>query len=291
MTDTLSPGFRAGLAVLVGRTNAGKSTLLNRLTGHRLAIVTPKPQTTREAVHGVVNRPRGQVVFVDTPGFFKTHASRRVDRLHEKAREALEDVEVVVQVVDPTRAPGEEDRMVREVLAGVSRPRILCLSKRDLARRPHREAWLAESPAPAAVVEVSGQTGEGAEELVERILDQLPVAEPLYPPDIPSNVHRTFQIGELVREQVYLQMDDEIPYRTEVVVDAVREAVSPAGRPRLEVDATVLAGQPRHQGMLIGIGGRRIREIRLAARRELERVMGMRVALDLEVRVDPRLDA
>lgn len=289
MTDTIPPGYRAGLAVLVGRTNAGKSTLLNRLTGRRLAIVTPKPQTTRETVHGVVNHPRGQLVFVDTPGFFKTHASRRVDQLHEKARQTLEEVDVIVHVVDPTRAPGEEDRMVREVVAAVSRPRILCLAKSDVARRPHRDAWLADTSGYAAVVEVSGQSGEGAEVLVERIIDRLPEAEPLYPPDIPTNVNRTFQIGELVREQVYLQMDEEIPYQTEVVVDAVREAVSPAGRPRLEVDATILTANPRYQGMLIGIGGRRVKEIRLAARRELERVLGMRVALDLEVLVDKRL--
>lgn len=290
MTATIPHGYRAGLAVLVGRTNAGKSTLINRLTGRRLAIVSPKPQTTRETIHGVVNHPRGQLVFVDTPGFFKTHASRRVEQLHEKARQTLEEVDVIVHVVDPTRAPGEEDRMVREVVAAVSCPRVLCLAKKDVAKRPHRDAWLAEAASYTAVVEVSGRTGEGAEALLEQIIDLLPEAEPLYPPDIPTNVNRTFQIGELVREQVYLQMDDEIPYRTEVVVDAVRESTGAAGRPRLEVDATILTSSPRYQGMLIGAGGSRVKQIRLAARRELERVLGLRVSLDLEIRVDKHLE-
>ena len=139
------PGFRVGLVAIVGRTNAGKSTLLNRLVGRKISIVTPKPQTTRETLHGVVNRPEGQIVFVDTPGFFQTHASALVDQLHSRAREAAQDLDVLVHLVDPTRAPGPEDAMVSDLVKSVRAPRLLCLGKSDAEIRPHAAYWRAQA--------------------------------------------------------------------------------------------------------------------------------------------------
>ena len=201
----MDPEFRAGLAALVGRTNAGKSTLLNALVGRKISIVTPKPQTTRHPVQGIVHRPGGQVVLVDTPGFFKTRSSRLVDELHGRARSALEGIDVVVHVVDPSREPGEEELMVLEALQGVLPPRVLCLNKADLRRRPALAAWHARASSYTAVVETSGRTGLGLEPLVAELLKLLPVHPPLYPVDQVTNAHRDFEIAELIREQVYLR--------------------------------------------------------------------------------------
>ncbi|GIX49972.1 MAG: GTPase Era [Limisphaera sp.] len=281
---------RCGLAVLVGRTNVGKSTLLNALVGRKISIVTPKPQTTRDPIQGVVNRPEGQIVFVDTPGFFKTHANRLVDRLHERARRALQGIDVVVHVVDPSRAIGPEDEMVLEALQGVTQPRLLCLNKSDLPERPHVEAWLARRDAYAGCYEVSAYTGQGLEELVQGILKHLPVGPRLYPDDQITNAHQRFLIGEIIREKVYLLMDEEVPYRTAVEVHAVEETHDRQGRPMYHIKASILAANPRYQRMLIGVGGRRIREIGQAARVDLEAHLGRKVFLDMDVLVDRSLE-
>lgn len=275
--------------MLVGRTNVGKSTLLNTLVGRKISIVTPKPQTTRDPIQGVVNRPGGQIVFVDTPGFFKTHASRLVERLHERARKALEGIDVVVHVVDPSRAIGPEDEMVLEALRGVTQPRLLCLNKLDLPERPYADAWKARRDEYAGMYEVSAYTGQGLEELVQGILEHLPVGPPMYPEDQVTNAHRNFMLGELIREKVYMIMEDEVPYRTAVEVGSVEERLDSKGQPLVHVKATLLAANDRYKRMLIGAGGRRIREIGQAARQEMEVLLGKKVFLDMDVQVDRRL--
>ena len=137
-----TPQRQSGFAVLVGRTNAGKSTLLNALVGTKIAIVTPKPQTTRDTYHGIVTRPAGQIVFVDTPGIFQTQPSRLVTNLHHKVRDAIEGIDVIVHVADPTRSIGVEDQRVTSLVEHVPHPRILVLNKLDQSNRPFRESWL-----------------------------------------------------------------------------------------------------------------------------------------------------
>lgn len=288
---TPKPPYRAGLVALVGRTNAGKSTLLNALVGSKVSIVTPKPQTTRDAIHGIVHRPHGQIVFVDTPGFFHTRKSRLVSELHERTREALTDVDVVVHLVDPTRAPGPEDALVATALAEIGKPRLLCLGKADAPERPHRRHWREQGAAYTAVLEVSGLTRAGLPELVERLIQLLPESEPLYPETDRTNASRDFQIAEIIREQVYLQASDELPYRTRVSVDKVETMPATETHPeRLGIDATVFASDDRYQRMLIGRGGQRVKQMREFARRQLQRVLGTKVALSLDVRVDRALE-
>jgi GTP-binding protein Era len=281
-------GFRTGLAALVGRTNAGKSTLLNQLVGHKVSIVTPKPQTTRDALHGVVHRPGGQIVFVDTPGFFQTHASALVDELHSRAREAVEDLDVLIHLVDPTREPGPEDAMVQELVAHSNVPKLLCLGKSDVEPRPHVEHWRRQATGYVDILEVSGKTGAGVPELIESILQRLPVGEALYPEGEFTNSNRTFQITELIREQVYLQMQDEVPYRTLISVDRTDELPPKApGEPvGLAVFATIFAPTDRLQRMLIGVGAKRIQQIRQFAKRELRRRLGCPIELEIDVLVD-----
>ncbi len=282
--------FRAGLVAIVGRTNAGKSTLLNRLVGQKVSIVTPKPQTTRHAVHGIVHRPGVQIVFVDTPGFFRTRRSALVDSLHQRAMEALQDVDVVVYLADPTREPGPEDAMVADALANWRGPRILCLGKADLPR-PHRAAWRPGSDSYRHVLDVSGATGIGTDDLLHAIGTLLPESEPLYPPEDVTNATRDFRIAEVIREQVYIQAGDEVPYRTVVSIDRVEVMPATAKSPeRLGVDATVFASAEKYQRMLIGRGGARVKQLREFSRRELQRVLGRKVALSLDIKVDPKIE-
>jgi GTP-binding protein Era len=283
------PDFRAGLVAFIGRTNVGKSTLLNALVGRKVSIVTPKPQTTRDPVQGVLHRPEGQIVFVDTPGFFKTHKSRLVDQLHQRARRALDGIDVVIHVVDPTREIGEEDEMVKEVLAKVQLPRLLVLSKCDLPDRPERSTWLATASSYDAVFEVSGLAKLELEPFIQAILQRMPFGPPLYPESDVTNTTRQFQITELIREQIYLQMGDEIPYRTQVVLDLITETKDKLGNPELEVNATILAASDRYKAMLIGQGAQRIKQIRQFARRRMKDEFGVPVHLDLEVLVDQEL--
>jgi GTP-binding protein Era len=287
---TTPTGFRAGLVAIIGRTNAGKSTLLNRLVGKKVSIVSPKPQTTRDALHGIVNRADGQIVFVDTPGFFQTHASALVDRLHTRAREAVSDLDVLIHLVDPTREPGPEDGMVSELVKTVKVPRVLCIGKLDARPRPFTGYWRDRAADYQAVVEVSGLDGGGAGELLGAILNLLPYGEPMYPPGETSNANRGYQIAELIREQVYIQMDEEVPYRTKVVVDRVEDlpAEGPEKPASLLVHATIYAPTDKLQRMLIGVGAKRVKQMRQFSRREIRKLTGLPVDLELEIRVDAK---
>ncbi len=284
------PGFRAGLAALVGRTNAGKSTLLNAIIGRKVSIVTPKPQTTRDAIHGIVHHPKGQVVFVDTPGFFHTRGSRLVEELHARTREALSDVDVILHLVDPSREPGPEDALVADAIQDLKTPKILCIGKADLRERPHRRCWIGNCDHYHSVIDVSGATGSGIAALVEKLIQLVPEGEPLYPPSDTTNTTRDFQIAEIIREQVYLQASDEVPYRTTVSIDKVEIMPAADGKPeRLGIDATIFAGDERYQRMLIGRAGARVKQIREFSRRELQRVLGQKVALSIDILIDSSL--
>lgn len=289
MNPPPAPEFRAGLAALVGRTNAGKSSLLNALVRTKLAIVTPKPQTTRHPVHGVIHRPGGQIVLVDTPGFFKTSRSRLVDQLHARARAALAGIDVVVHVADPSRAMGDEDAMVLEALAPLSMPKVLCLTKLDLPELRDRDAWLANAPKYTAVVEVSATTRRHLDDLVGVLLPLMPVGPALYEPGDLTNANRDFRIAEIIREKVYLRTGAEVPYRTAVRLDHVTERTEKEAGAFLHVKAVILVAEERYKGMLIGAGGRKIREIGTAARPEIEQLLGRKTFLDLSVRVDRTL--
>lgn len=278
---------KSGFAVLVGRTNVGKSTLLNALVGTKIAIVTPKPQTTRDTYHGVVTRPEGQIVFVDTPGIFETEPTKLVANLHHKVRDALEGIDVVVHVVDPSRAIGVEDRHVLELVRQVTQPKILVLNKADLPERPWRQEWLDRAGEYVQTLEVSALTGKGVEELVRAIMALLPTGPLHYPEGQVTNVSNEFWIREVIREKIYLQTGQEVPYTATVQVEKIEDRQTKDGKPLLYIKAAILTTDDRHQRMLIGAGGRRVREIGAAARHELEVALNRKVFLDLTVLVDP----
>jgi len=283
------PGFRCGMVVLVGRANVGKSTLVNAMAGQKICIVTPKPQTTRDAIQGIINRPEGQIVLVDTPGIFKTTSNTLSDRLHGRVREALEDIDVVVHVVDPSRAPGEEEEMVLRLLRRIEQPRILCLNKSDLPERPHRDYWLQRADQYAAWVEVSALHPTTVEPLIELLLQHLPEGPALHPIDQITNVTREFWLAEIIREKIYLLTGEEMPYHTRVQVEQIQERKARDGSPLVAVKAVILTDNDRRQRMLIGAGGRKVGEIGKAARADMETALGKKVFLDLAVLVDKNL--
>ncbi|MBL9134436.1 MAG: GTPase Era [Verrucomicrobiales bacterium] len=288
-SPTPPPNFRAGLAVLIGRTNAGKSTLLNALVERKVSIVSSKPQTTRHPIHGVLHRPAGQIVFVDTPGFFQTHRSALVEKLHARTRAALDGIDVVVHVADPSRPLGAEDEMVLTSLSTVAQPKILCLAKSDLRSRAHLAAWREHAAHYAVVLEVSAVSRRHLEDLVTAILNRLPVAPPLYPESEFTNARREFQIAEIIREKIYILTGDEVPYRTAVKVDAIEERPSRAGDDLFEVHAEIQVAHVRYKSMLIGAKGRMVRNIGASARKDLETLLGRKVFLKLRVAVDDKL--
>jgi GTPase len=290
------PNFKSGLAVLVGRTNVGKSTLLNALVGTKIAIVTPKPQTTRDTYHGIVHRPEGQIVFVDTPGIFKTQPSRLVQNLHHKVRDALEGIEVLVHVVDPTRSIGIEDQRVNDIVVHARQPKILVLNKLDLPGRDYRDSWLeyaqggvgatASTGRYASVIEVSALKDKNIELVIQAIFRHLPLGPAQYPLGQVTNVTNEFWIAELIREKLYLQTDQEVPYTATVQVEQVEDRKDKQGKPLVYIKAAILTTDDRHQRMLIGQGARRVRNIGSAARKELEVAMNKKVFLDLDVLID-----
>lgn len=275
--------MKSGFVSLIGRPNAGKSTLLNRIVGQKLAIVSDKPQTTRTRVVGVKNYPEGQVVFVDTPGVHKpTH--RMNVRMLDVALEAMREVDVLALVVDASVKPGPGDRFLLGLLREVTTPTILVLNKVDLIAKPrllplidhYRNAY-----AFAEYVPISSVDGTNVDTLERLFLHYLPEGEPLYPPDHLTDQTERFFVSEIVREQVLRLTHDELPFSTAVIVDRYDEQ-DPG---LLKLYCTILVERESQKPIVVGRAGAMIKQIGTAARAELQEHFGRRVYLDLHVKV------
>jgi GTP-binding protein Era len=274
---------RSGFVSFLGRPNAGKSTLLNRIVGHKLAIVSDKPQTTRTRIVGVKNYPEGQVVFVDTPGVHKpTH--RMNVRMVDIALESMRDVDVLCLVVDTSVQAGPGDRYLLNLLKDAKTPTVLALNKVDVIAKPkllpiidhyRREHAFAE------IVPVSATDGTNVDVLEKLFLQYLPEGEPLYPVDYVTDQPERFFIGEIVREQVLQLTHDELPFSTAVIVDRVETAADGI----TNIYCTILVERESQKPIVVGRAGSMVKEIGTAARRELERYLNARVFLDLHVKV------
>jgi GTP-binding protein Era len=275
--------MRAGFVALVGRPNAGKSTLLNRLVGQKLAIVSDKPQTTRNRIAGVRTYPEGQIVFVDTPGVHKPLHRLNV-RMVDAALDTLSEVDVAALVVDASEAPGGGDRFLLDVIKRSKTPRVLVLNKVDLVDKPSLLPRLAayHDEGFDELVPISALTGENVERLEHVLLQRLPEGEAVYPEDYLTDQPERFFVGELVREQVLQQTRDELPFSTAVVVDKFEEADA---KGVMRFYCTILVERESQKPILVGKGGARIKAIGTAARKELEAFFDARVFLDLHVKV------
>jgi GTPase len=278
---------RAGFVGIAGRPNVGKSTLVNALVGAKVAIVSDRPQTTRRAIRGIAtDRAQGwQMVLVDLPGVQRPR-DLLTERMQRRVEQELTDADAAVLVVDGAQGVGPGDRFIaKALLAARSETPVLCaVNKCDRLRDPETAAALAaaaELDAVDAVFPLSAKTGTGLDPLVAQLASLLPEGPWLYPPeersDLPGEVH----LAELIREQVLKRTWDEVPHAVEVIV---RE-VTRRGDGLIEVDAQLWVETESQKGILVGKGGRMVREVGSAARRELERELGGRVFLDVRVKV------
>jgi len=274
---------RSGFVSFLGRPNAGKSTLLNRIVGHKLAIVSDKPQTTRTRILGVKNYPAGQIVFVDTPGVHKpTH--RMNVRMVDIALESMREVDVLCLVVDVSVKAGPGDRYLLNLLKDVKTSTILALNKVDLIAKPKLlpmiDQYRREHPF-VEIVPVSATDGTNVDALEKLFLQYLPEGEPLYPADYVTDQPERFFIGEIVREQVLQLTHDELPFSTAVIVDRIEAAADGI----TIIYCTILVDRESQKPIVVGRAGSMIKQIGTAARRELERYLNARVFLDLHVKV------
>jgi GTPase len=283
--STSPPEHRAGFASLIGRPNVGKSTLLNQLLGQKLAIVSPKPQTTRNRIRGIRTRPEGQIIYVDTPGLHPPKG-KLGHFLASTVAQALEDVDIVILVADATTPMEPPDADVFQALRASTAPVVLALNKVDLVADkrtllPRLEAYACRH-AFRALVPISAKDGTGVERLEAVVLEVLPPGPPLYPPDTVTDQPETFFVAERIREQLFLATRQEVPYASAVRVEELVERGPDAP---LYIRAEIFVERPSQKAIVIGEGGAMLKRVGQAARRELEAFFGIRVFLDLRVRV------
>lgn len=275
---------RCGTVALFGRPNAGKSTLLNTLVGERVSIVTHKPQTTRHRVTGIVNRPGGQLVLVDTPGLHqrRDHALNR--HLNRVAIEALRGVDLAVLLIDASGATEEDQAAARAVSqAGVGC--VLVFNKIDKVKLrsellPLTEAWSRRLVA-LEVFFISALKGNGVDALADGLLAHLPVQPPLFPPDQFTPESSRFLAAQIVREQVLENLHQEVPYGATVIIESFEEDPR-----RYSIAASILVAEKRHKGMVIGQGAQTLKRIGTRSRKLMEALFETPVYLDLTVRVE-----
>ena len=277
--------MKSGFVSFIGRPNAGKSTLLNRIIGTKLAIVSDKPQTTRNRILGVKNYPDGQVVFIDTPGIHRPLHRMNV-RMVDAAVDTIREVDVLGLVVDVTEPPGKGDRFVMDLVKHAPAPVFLILNKIDLIKKvsllPIMQQY-SEMSSFAEIIPVSAGTGDNVDRLERIVLDRLPEGEPRYPPDYLTDQPERFFAAEIVREKLLQLTRAEIPFSSAVVIDKFEEPEGANGI--LKLYCTIVVERNSQKPIVIGHGGDMIKRIGIAAREDLEKFFDAKVFLDLHVRV------
>jgi GTPase len=293
---------RSGFAALIGRPNVGKSTLLNQLTGEKLAIVSPKPQTTRNRILGVVTRPEGQVAFLDTPGIHQ--AKGELNRyMVDIALQAVDEVDLVLFVIEPTPSEtpgvGPGNRFILERLQKSKKPTFLVINKIDTIPKqvllPLIDLYRNEFPF-AEVVPISAREDDGVEQLFQAVLQHMPEGEPLFPEDVLTDQAERTLVQEYIREQVLRHCRQEIPYSTAVLVDFFDESERepPPGTPPgklaglIRIAASIYVERDSQKAIIIGKQGQMLKTIGTDARKSIQRLLGAHVYLSLRVRVEPR---
>lgn len=275
-------GFKSGFIALVGRPNAGKSTLMNALVGQKVAITSSTPQTTRRNVQGVLTLPECQMVFVDTPGLHKPH-DLLGEHLNASATSALQDVDIVAMLIDSTKPVGRGDEWVAAHVAKSPAHKMLILSKSDLASGSQTAAQFEAARSLAdwdAVVSLSAKTGYNAKAFIEEAEQLLPEGPLWYPKDMVSDMALSMTIAELVREKVLRSFREEVPHSVGVKVDELEEE-----RGLIRAEASVFVERESQKAMLIGAKGASIKRIGTEAREDIERMVGKRCYLGLKVKV------
>lgn len=274
--------LKSGFVAIVGRPNAGKSTLVNRLVGEKVAIVTPRPQTTRNRIHGIVNRPNAQVVLVDTPGLHRPESALGRQMMGE-VEAALEAVDLVALVLDASEEFGQGDRRAVERVLRFDGPRLLLLNKIDRIPRANllplikRVSKLGKFD---EIIPISALKGDGVDQVLEKFIEYLPASPPQFPVDQYTDQPERFLAGEIVREKAIEATSQEVPHAIAVLVDSFEEM----GK-LIRIRATIYVDREGQKGILIGSGGGTLKKIGTAARKELETILGTKIFLELYVKV------
>ena len=287
-SSAATPSYRSGVVAIVGPPNAGKSTLLNRLLGQKIAIVSPRPQTTRNRILGIVNGPSYQMIMLDTPGLHKAREmmNREMVRI---AMESLSEADVVLFLADGAAVDANrfEKRATeyKEYLQAVRCPAFLAVNKIDLLNPdqllPILDRFSRLHPF-AGVIPLSALTGEGVDILLDELAAKLPIGPQYYPDDIPTDASERFIVAELIREKIFLLTREEVPYSTAVLIDNFQEGQQ--GKPVI-IHATILVERGSQKGIIIGKGGAMLGKIRREASKDITRMLGCRVQLKLWVKV------
>ena len=288
LPDELPFDHRSGFVAVVGRPNVGKSTLVNRLLGQKIAIVSPKPQTTRNRLLGILTRDDVQVIFTDTPGIHRPK-HRLGEALLATATETIPDADAVLWVVDVSEGPTDEDHQVAEVLADLpsSVPVILSMNKMDRvsAARLQAQVDAYAALAPGAVwMLTSAIHGENLDRLLSLVREAMPLGPRLYPADQVTDQQARFMAAELVREQVLLKLRDEVPHSVAVLVNEFK----PRSEEMTYISAVVYVERDSQKLIVLGASGQMLKRIGMAARRQIEALLDTRVYLDLWVKVRPK---
>jgi GTP-binding protein Era len=285
MTEKTVANFKSGFIALIGRPNAGKSTLLNRLLGQKLAIVSNRPQTTRNRILGIRNLPSGQIIFLDTPGI---HPSKSVlNRAFVKtALATYSEVDGVCFLIEADRPDVPENEFILETLKEVGKPVFLLINKIDLVAKeellPVMERF-SRRRSFARIIPVSGLKGEGVDILLRELLEALPEGPRLFPEDQITDLSERFLAAELIREKIFRLTRDEIPYATAVEVEEFKEREE---KNLIAIKAIIQVERESQKGVLIGKNGRMLKEIGRLAREDMEKLLGARVFLELWVKVE-----
>ena len=280
---------KSGMVAIVGPPNAGKSTLMNYFLGQKISIVTPKPQTTRNRIAGIVNEKDHQIVFLDTPGLHKSRETLNTEMV-KVAMDSLLEVDLVLFLVDvslplPEKMKEEKREELTSYFQQIKSPAIMVLNKIDQIDRklllPMIDAYAQLFPFKA-VIPISALSGDGVEELKREILALLPMGPRLFPEDIPTDVTERFLCGEIIREKVFLLTGQEIPYSTAVLIESFKEDES---KNLITIHATIVVERNSQKGIVIGKGGEKLKSIGTSARKDIEQLLGGRVLLKLWVKV------
>jgi GTPase len=287
MIPQAPPEFRSGFVGIVGRPNVGKSTLMNRLVGQKIAITSPIAQTTRNRLRGILTTPAAQIIFVDTPGIHKPH-HQLGEVLFQNAKIGIESVDLVLFVVDASTMCGAGDRYVAELLNKSQTPVILGLNKAD-EQPPESAKKIDESYTQLAnsnnwkIVKFSAITGEELPQLQDMLIEKLETGPYYYPPDLVTDQPERFIMGELIREQILLLTREEVPHSVAIGIDQVEETPSIT-----RVLATINVERDSQKGILIGKGGTMLKTIGSEAREQIQKLIAGKVYLELFVKVQPK---
>ena len=281
--------IRSGMVAIVGPPNAGKSTLMNYLLGQKISIVTHKPQTTRNRILGVVNGDDYQIVLLDTPGLHKARQPLNREMV-SIAMDSLKEVDAILYLIDvslplPEKVEQEKNKEMMEQMEGVSAPIVLILNKVDLLEKelllPMIKHYSELFPFHG-VMPLSALTGVGTDELVKEILTVLPLGPRYFPEDIPTDVSERFLVTEIVREKVFLLTGQEIPYSSAVTLESFQDDTK---KQMTTIHATIVLERSSQKGIVIGKGGKKLKSIGIAARKDIEKILGQKVLLKLWVKV------